>query len=135
MRMCVAAKPLLAKSKNGAIVNTASMLSFFGGALVPAYTASKGGIAQLTKSLAMAWARGRHSRQRHCAGLDQHRTHPRPHSDEARSEAILARTPMKRWGEPADIGGASFISVPTPPVLSPEWCCRSMAATPQCNGE
>ena len=55
MRMCVAAKPLLEKQV-GAIVNIASIWSFFGGGLVPAYTASKGGVAQLTKALAVAWA-------------------------------------------------------------------------------
>ena len=55
MRMCVAARPKLAAAR-GAIVNTASMLSFFGGPSVPAYTASKGGVAQLTKALAVAWA-------------------------------------------------------------------------------
>jgi len=53
MRMCMAAKPLL---EGGAIVNTASIWSFFGGGLTPAYTASKGGVAQLTKALAVAWA-------------------------------------------------------------------------------
>ena len=55
MRMCMAAKPLLEKS-GGAIVNTASLWSFFGGPLTPAYTASKGGVVQLTKALAVAWA-------------------------------------------------------------------------------
>ena len=55
MRACAAARPLLAAS-GGAIVNTASMLCFFGGGLVPGYTASKGGVAQLTKSLAIAYA-------------------------------------------------------------------------------
>lgn len=55
MRVCAAARSLLARS-GGAIVNLASMLSFFGGGLVPAYAASKGGIAQLTKSLAIAYA-------------------------------------------------------------------------------
>ena len=55
MRMCVAAKPKLAAAK-GAIVNTASMYSFFGAPHAPAYAASKGGVAQLTKSLAVAWA-------------------------------------------------------------------------------
>ncbi|HEX4636665.1 MAG TPA: SDR family NAD(P)-dependent oxidoreductase, partial [Rhizomicrobium sp.] len=55
MRMCVGARPLLGK-QGGAIVNTASIWSFFGGGLVPAYTASKGGVAQLTKALAVAWA-------------------------------------------------------------------------------
>ena len=50
MRLCTAARALLARS-GGCIVNTASMLSFFGGGLVPAYSASKGAVAQLTKSL------------------------------------------------------------------------------------
>jgi NAD(P)-dependent dehydrogenase (short-subunit alcohol dehydrogenase family) len=58
MRMCSAARPLLSAAQ-GAIVNTASMLSFFGGGLVPAYSASKGGVAQLTKSLAIAYAADR----------------------------------------------------------------------------
>jgi len=55
MRMCVPSKPLL-EASGGAIVSTASMLSFSGGPLVPAYSASKGGIAQLTKALAAHWA-------------------------------------------------------------------------------
>lgn len=55
MRTSNAAIPLLKKSQ-GCIINTASMLSFFGGGLVPAYSASKGGIAQLTKSLAIAYS-------------------------------------------------------------------------------
>jgi NAD(P)-dependent dehydrogenase (short-subunit alcohol dehydrogenase family) len=55
MRVCCAARSRL-KAVGGCIVNTASMLSFFGGGLVPAYSASKGGVAQLTKSLAIAYA-------------------------------------------------------------------------------
>ena len=55
MRVCAAARQGL-KAKRGCIVNTASMLSFFGGGLVPGYSASKGGVAQLTKSLAIAYA-------------------------------------------------------------------------------
>ena len=55
MRACAAARQKLRESK-GCIVNTASMLSFFGGSLVPGYAASKGGVAQLTKSLAIAYA-------------------------------------------------------------------------------
>ena len=55
MRVCAAAREGL-KARRGCIVNTASMLSFFGGGLVPGYSASKGGVAQLTKSLAIAYA-------------------------------------------------------------------------------
>jgi NAD(P)-dependent dehydrogenase (short-subunit alcohol dehydrogenase family) len=55
MRVAAAARPAL-KATKGCIVNTASMLSFFGGGLVPGYSASKGGVAQLTKSLAIAYA-------------------------------------------------------------------------------
>ena len=55
MRMCTECRPLLAQSK-GCIINIASMLSYFGGGLVPGYSALKGGIAQLTKSLAIAYA-------------------------------------------------------------------------------
>jgi NAD(P)-dependent dehydrogenase (short-subunit alcohol dehydrogenase family) len=55
MRLAAAARPLLAKSA-GCIVNTASMFSFFGGPHAPGYAASKGGVAQLTKSLAAAYA-------------------------------------------------------------------------------
>jgi len=54
MRMCLAARKKLAASGHGVIINTASMLSFFGGPLTPAYAASKGAIVQLTKSLAVA---------------------------------------------------------------------------------
>ena len=55
MRVCTAAREKL-KQRKGCIINTASMLSSFGGGLVPGYSASKGGIAQLTKSLAIAYA-------------------------------------------------------------------------------
>ncbi|MBZ0258989.1 MAG: SDR family oxidoreductase [Hyphomicrobiales bacterium] len=125
MRMCVAAKPLLAKSGNAAIVNTASMLSFFGGALVPAYAASKGGIAQLTKSLAIAWATDGIRVNAIAPGWIATELTRGLTSDEARSAAILARTPMKRWGEPADIGGgivylcsdaARFVTGIVPPI-------------------
>ena len=72
MRLATACRPALARA-GGAIINIASMLSFFGGGLVPAYAASKGGVAQLTKSLAIAWAQGRHPRQRARARLDRDR--------------------------------------------------------------
>lgn len=104
MRLCSAARPRLAATK-GCIVNTASMLSFFGGGLVPGYSASKGGIAQLTKSLAIAWA-GEGIRVNAIAPgwIATPLTQPLQ-DDAARSQAILGRTPMGRWGRPEDVAG------------------------------
>lgn len=105
MRVCTAARPLLARSR-GSIINTASMLSYFGGGLVPAYAASKGGIAQLTKSLAIAWAK---------EGIRVNAVAPgwiatpltKPLQDDpARSGPILDRTPLGRWGTPEDVASA-----------------------------
>ena len=105
MRMCVAARPKLAAS-GGAIVNTASMLSFFGGPLVPAYSASKGGVMQLTKSLAGAWAPEGIRVNAIAPGWIVTELTRSIVADESRSATILKRTPLKRWGDPADIGGA-----------------------------
>lgn len=104
MRLCVAAKPLLEK-QGGAIVNTASVWSFFGGGLVPAYTASKGGVAQLTKALAVAWAPGIRVNAIAPGWVETELTKA-ARNDTARSDAIIARTPFGRWGRPDDIGGA-----------------------------
>ena len=102
MRMCMAAKPLL---EGGAIVNTASVWSFFGGGLVPAYTASKGGVAQLTKALAVAWAPKIRVNAIAPGWVETELTRG-AREDTARSQAIVARTPFGRWGKPDDIGGA-----------------------------
>jgi NAD(P)-dependent dehydrogenase (short-subunit alcohol dehydrogenase family) len=105
MRMCLAARPFLARSR-GSIVNMASMLSFFGGPAVPAYSASKGGITQLTKSLAGAWAaEGVRVNAVAPGWIDTELTRPLVENAE-RSRAILSRTPMGRWGAPDDLGGA-----------------------------
>jgi NAD(P)-dependent dehydrogenase (short-subunit alcohol dehydrogenase family) len=106
MRMCVAARAKLAAAR-GAIVNTASMLSYFGGPAVPAYTASKGGVAQLTKALAGAWAAGGIRVNAIAPGWIATELTRGLTEDEDRSAAILARTPMQRWGEPADVGGVA----------------------------
>ncbi len=105
MRMCVAAKPLL-EASGGAIVNTASMWSFFGGPLTPAYTASKGGVAQLTKALAVAWAPGIRVNAIAPGWIETELTKA-AQADAARSDAIVGRTPLGRWGRPDDIGGAA----------------------------
>lgn len=104
MRACAAARPLLA-ARGGCIVNTASMLSFFGGGLVPGYSASKGGVAQLTKSLAIAYAaEGIRVNAVAPGWISTPLTQPLQ-ADPARSDPILARTPMGRWGTPEDVAG------------------------------
>jgi NAD(P)-dependent dehydrogenase (short-subunit alcohol dehydrogenase family) len=105
MRMCLAAKRLL-DSRGGAIVNIASVWSFFGGPLVPAYTASKGGVAQLTKALAVAWAPAIRVNAIAPGWIETDLTKA-AQADKARSDAIVSRTPFGRWGQPRDIGGAA----------------------------
>lgn len=105
MRCCVAAKPLLA-GQGGSIVNTASMLTFQGSPFVPGYSASKGGVGQLTKSLAAAWApEGIRVNAIAPGWIDTELTRPLV-EDPVRSAPILDRTPMKRWGKPEDVAGA-----------------------------
>ena len=104
MRVCAAARGKLA-ARRGCIVNTASMLSFFGAGLVPGYSASKGGIAQLTKSLAIAYAaEGIRVNAVAPGWIATPLTEPL-HSDPARSDPIVARTPLGRWGTPEDVAG------------------------------
>lgn len=104
MRCCIAAKDRLAAS-GGAIVNTASMLTFQGSPFVPGYSASKGGVGQLTKSLAAAWApEGIRVNAIAPGWIETELTRPLV-EDAVRSAPILARTPMGRWGQPSDIGG------------------------------
>ena len=112
MRCCAAARPLLATAR-GSIVNMASMLSFFGGPLVPGYSASKGGVAQLTKSLAIAYA---------AEGIRVNAVAPgwiatpltrALQDDPARSGQLLGRTPLGRWGQPDEVAGAAlFLASP-----------------------
>jgi NAD(P)-dependent dehydrogenase (short-subunit alcohol dehydrogenase family) len=104
MRVSAAARPLLERSC-GCIVNVASMLSFFGGGLVPAYSASKGGIAQLTKSLAIAWAPQGVRVNAVAPGWIATPLTQALQDDPARSAAVLSRTPMGRWGRPEDVAG------------------------------
>ena len=107
MRLCTAAKSLLADSR-GCILNTASMLSFFGSGIAPAYSASKGGIAQLTKSLAIAWAADGIRVNALAPGwIETLLTMPLT-NDPARRQAIIERTPLGRWGKPADVAGAAL---------------------------
>ena len=104
MRVCAAAREGL-KARRGCIVNTASMLSFFGGGLVPGYSASKGGVAQLTKSLAIAYADDGIRVNAVAPGWIATSLTQALQDDPLRAAPILARTPMKRWGTPADVAG------------------------------
>jgi NAD(P)-dependent dehydrogenase (short-subunit alcohol dehydrogenase family) len=124
MRLCAAARAQLARTA-GCIVNTASVLSYFGGGLVPGYSASKGGVAQLTKSLAIAYAADRIRVNAIAPGWVATQLTQALQDDPGRSATILARTPLGRWGRPDDIAGtavflcspaASFITGAVMPV-------------------
>ncbi|MCB8880903.1 SDR family oxidoreductase [Acidisoma cellulosilytica] len=112
MRLCAAARPKLGQ-RQGCIVNTASMLSFFGGGLVPGYAASKGGVAQLTKSLAIAYAPEGIRVNAVAPGWIATPLTQALQDDPARAKPILDRTPLGRWGRPQDVAEAvTFLCSP-----------------------
>jgi NAD(P)-dependent dehydrogenase (short-subunit alcohol dehydrogenase family) len=112
MRVAAAARPLLAQTR-GTCVLTASMLSTFGGGLVPGYAASKGGTVQLMKSLAIAWAPDGIRVNAIAPGWITTALTDPVRSNPARAQAIIDRTPLGRWGTPDDVAGAAlFLSSP-----------------------
>lgn len=97
---------LVAAGRGGKIVNLCSMLSFQGGAMVPAYAAAKSGLAGLTRALANEWAGYGINVNGIAPGyLATDLTDPL-RADAARAAGVLARIPAGRWGEPADVQGA-----------------------------
>ncbi len=94
--------------KSGKIIFTASLLSFQGGITVPGYTASKHGIAGLTKALANEWAGQGVNVNAIAPGYIETDNTEALRKDEARHAAILARIPAGRWGLPSDIAGAAI---------------------------
>jgi 2-dehydro-3-deoxy-D-gluconate 5-dehydrogenase len=107
IELCRLAGELMVPRGAGKIVTIASMLSFQGGFRAAAYSASKGGVAQLTRALANEWAP--HGVNVDAIAPGYVKTGLNRHiwrADPERSEAILARTPAGRWGEPADLAGA-----------------------------
>ena len=95
----------------GRIVNIASVLSFQGGVTVPAYAASKGGVAQLTKALANEWAAKGVNVNAIAPGYIRTDNTLTLQRDETRNRQILDRIPAGRWGDPADVTGAAvFLS-------------------------
>jgi 2-dehydro-3-deoxy-D-gluconate 5-dehydrogenase len=91
----------------GKIINVASMLSFQGGIRVPSYTASKSGLAGLTRLLANEWASRGVNVNAIAPGYMTTDNTTQLREDAKRNAEILARIPAGRWGEPSDIGGAA----------------------------
>jgi 2-deoxy-D-gluconate 3-dehydrogenase len=105
--MCQAAGRHMIERGSGKIINIASMLSFQGGIRVPSYTASKSGVAGITKLLANEWADKGINVNAIAPGYIATDNTAQLRADEARSSAILDRIPAGRWGTPADLGGAA----------------------------
>jgi len=111
---CAAAYPLMKQGKAGKIINIGSMLSIFGAGFAPAYGASKGGIVQLTKSLAVAWAADNIQVNAILPGwIDTALTRKSRSEIAGLHERVLARTPAGRWGSDDDFEGiAVFLASP-----------------------
>lgn len=107
----LAGKQMIERGDGGKIVNIASLLSFQGGITVPAYAASKGGVAQLTKALANEWAKHKINVNAIAPGYMRTGNTAALQADETRNRQILERIPAGRWGEPEDLAGAAvFLS-------------------------
>jgi 2-dehydro-3-deoxy-D-gluconate 5-dehydrogenase len=104
----LSARHMLEGGAGGKILNIASLLSFQGGILVPAYAAAKGGIAQLTKALANEWAGKGINVNAIAPGYMATDNTTALRNDAIRSRQILDRIPAGRWGEPGDIAGAAI---------------------------
>jgi len=101
-----AGKKMLAQG-HGKIVNTASLLTFQGGILVPGYAAAKGAVGQLTKALANEWAGQGINVNAIAPGYMATDNTAALRADPVRSAAILNRIPAGRWGSPSDLAGAA----------------------------
>ncbi len=107
------AKAAIARGAEGRIVNIASLLSFQGGIRVPAYTASKHGVAGLTKIFANEWAAKGINVNAVAPGYIATNNTEALRNDTARNQAILDRIPAGRWGDAEDIAGAvTFLCTP-----------------------
>ena len=105
--LCQAAGRHMIAQGSGKIINIASMLSFQGGVRVSSYTASKSGVAGLTKLLANEWAGKGVNVNAIAPGYIATNNTAALQADEARNRQILERIPAGRWGDPADLGGAA----------------------------
>ena len=100
--------PTMRDAGGGKIINIGSMLSIFGAAFAPAYGASKGGVVQLTKSLAVAWAKDNIQVNAVLPGwIDTELTRRAREEVSGLNSLVLMRTPAKRWGLPNDMSGVA----------------------------
>ncbi len=106
-RLCQHAGRHMLAAGRGKIVNVASLLSFQGGISVPAYAASKGGVAQLTKALANEWAARGVNVNAIAPGYIRTENTAALQADPTRNRQIVERIPAGRWGDPEDIAGAA----------------------------
>src|SRR5712664_937732 len=102
----LAGRHMLERGVGGKILNIASVLSFQGGILVPAYAAAKGGLAQLTKALANEWASKGINVNAIAPGYMETGNTTALRSDPVRNRQILERIPAGRWGHADDLAGA-----------------------------
>ncbi|HEX3144949.1 MAG TPA: SDR family oxidoreductase, partial [Pyrinomonadaceae bacterium] len=116
----LAGRQMIGQGK-GKIINIASLLSFQGGITVPAYAASKGGVAQLTKALSNEWAGKGINVNAIAPGYMRTDNTKALQQDETRNRQILERIPAGRWGEPSDLAGAAvFLSSPASDYVNGE---------------
>ena len=109
LRCAQAAYPHLKTGGRGKIINIGSMYSQFGAPMVAAYAASKGGIVQLTRSLAAAWAPDQIQVNAILPGwIDTELTQTARLQISSLNDAVLSRTPAGRWGNPEDLAGAAI---------------------------
>ncbi len=107
----LAGKHMLDRGRAGNIVNIASLLSFQGGLRVPGYSATKGGVANLTKALANPWASKGINVNAIAPGYIKTDNTTALRNDPVRSKQILDRIPAARWGKPSDLTGAAIFSM------------------------
>jgi 2-deoxy-D-gluconate 3-dehydrogenase len=111
---CQAAYPAMVRAGGGKIINIGSMMSLFGAPYAAPYASSKGGIVQMTRSLATAWAKDNIQVNAVLPGwIDTDLTRGARAQVEGLHDRVLARTPAQRWGEPDDFAGiAVFLAAP-----------------------
>ncbi|CAH2599215.1 Gluconate 5-dehydrogenase [Rhodovastum atsumiense] len=104
--MCQAAYPALLQAGSGKVINIGSVMSLFAAPHTAPYAASKGGLVQFTKAIATAWAKDGIQCNAVLPGwIDTELTQGARRQVEGLNDAVLARTPAGRWGEPADLAG------------------------------